>query len=397
MRTSSSRPTPRSPDRVMGSFRVSVAVALALTALVSLLRAPERLAHPQFWAEDAAVFFIEAEVDGAASIASPYAGYVLLYPRLVAYVGRFVPVAQVPALYVVASFCMFVLAVLAALRATRDRPPWVGAACGLALLTVPFVDEVWFVLTNTQWIGAAALIAIIGAPPPASRASGIAVMTLLVLVALTGPFALILLPCALLCAWRSQDRRDGMLLAVLAVAALLCILTLAASARTSPELSMAARLATSAFGRPKLFLAACLAATTLAWGAWVGYRRDDRLLLACGTSGLLLLGAVAVAGPIAMVGGLPHVGGRYAFVPWVATVWTLILLAARGGRLPRIGLAATAALCALNLSLQPLARHDWPAVARCLEQHAACPATVNPGWELLLPGRGTGDAPVRPQ
>ncbi len=368
--------------------RLWLATALVLTAVLSVVRAPDRLSSPQFWAEDAAVFFIQAEVNGAGSIAAPYAGYILLLPRLVAYAGRLVPVVHVPGLYAVASFGVLALAVCAAFWATRDRPAWARLAFGLALLTVPFVDEVWSVLTNTQWIGAAAMVAIIGAPSPATPAARGLVLAFLALIAFTGPFALVLLPCALLVAWRAKDGWTMTLVAMLAVAALVCLATLAASSRGGMELSIPARLAAFAVGRTKLFAGTSLAAATLAWGAWIGYRRGDRLLLTCGTSGLLLLGAVAAAAPVVMVGAVPHIGGRYAFVPWVTVVWTLILQSAHGSRLSRAGLTAVAGVCAVGLPVAPLTLHDWRADARCLERQPACMVTVNPGWDLLLPGRG---------
>jgi hypothetical protein len=377
------------------SWRAWLATALVLTAVVTMVRAPDRLGAPQFWAEDAAVFFTQAELDGARSIIRPYAGYLLVLPRLVAYAGRFVPVIHVPAFYVLACFAMLTATIVAACRATRDRPAWVGPALATALLTVPFSSEIWFALTNLQWIAAAALIAMLGAPPPDRPAARVLLLAAVVLVALTGPFALVLLPCAVLSAWRARDGWHTTVLGILAVAAAVCVITLANSNRGGMELSLAERLTAFVLGRPALVAAGSAAVGTLAWGGWVGFRRHDTLLLVCGASGLLLAGAAVVAAPIVIVDATPYMGGRYAFVPWVATMWTLILLCAHGYRWTRAALAAAALVCVLRLQLAPLPRHDWDAVARCLERQPACQATVNPGWHLLLPGRVAAAGPDR--
>lgn len=375
-------------NATIASFGVKVITSLALTLIAALVRTPDRLSTPQFWAEDAAVFYIEAEVDASRSIAMPYAGYLHLYPRLVAYAGRFFPVVHVPAVYAAGAFAMCWMAVLSALVATSDRPPWVTAAFAVALLTVPFASEVWFVLTNAQWIGATVLLLIISSPAPASLRTRILVAAGVVLVSLTGPFALILLPCALMRAYLSSDGWSTALVAIVAAAGLVCVLTLATFPREPTGLSIAERLSSLALGRPKLFAMVCMATATLAGGALLGYLRKDRLLLLCGLSGLLFLAAAAIAAPAPLVAALPQVGGRYAFVPWVATVWTLILLTSYGYRVCGAILVMSAVLCAANITLPPRSSHDWVATARCLEMRPICPATVNPGWNLLLPGRG---------
>ena len=72
---------------------------LACAALLAL-RKPWALHTPQFWAEDGEIFMKQDDAWGAGAILSPYNGYLLLLPRLIAWIASHTAdVAWWPAIY----------------------------------------------------------------------------------------------------------------------------------------------------------------------------------------------------------------------------------------------------------------------------------------------------------
>ena len=78
-----------------------------------------------------------------------------------------------------------------------------------AVLLVPFSGELWLTLTNVQWFGALLLVALLAAPSPTTTLGAVAWSLGGIFMGLSGPFALLLWPCALARAWWYRDRWSG--------------------------------------------------------------------------------------------------------------------------------------------------------------------------------------------
>lgn len=291
-----------------------LALAFLLTVVVMFVRVPDRIAHPQLWAEDAAVFYIEAEVEGWSSLALPYAGYLHAYPRLVAFAGTMVPIRSVPALYVLGALATTCLAVMLALWATGtdDRGRLTALLLAGAIVTAPFAHEVWLVLTNTQWHLAAVLVLILGVRRPHSVSGRAALLALLIVASLTGPFSLILLPCAALRSLWMRDRWSLTLLLVMSASAGLTAFTMLAFPRDGAPAAIT-MIAEALVNRPLLSVAGAVSGSVLLLGLAVGHARRDLLLTMTSLAGLLIVMAVAAGAPAEVVVDFPRGGGDMPF------------------------------------------------------------------------------------
>ena len=197
--------TPAAPGReIVGSLASRRLVAVLIAALLTLLvvvRSPENLATPQFYAEDGRLFFQEAYNDGfLAPLTRPTAGYLNTLPRLMSGAALLVPLEQAPLVVAILALLVQMLPVfyLLSSRAASILPSFSGRALvALIYVILPNSDEVYVSGTNTQWhlmlVGAMILLL----PPAASRLGRAAEGILMTIFAFTGPGSLLLLPVAL--------------------------------------------------------------------------------------------------------------------------------------------------------------------------------------------------------
>ncbi|HTV03571.1 MAG TPA: hypothetical protein VMF13_23665 [Luteitalea sp.] len=373
--------------RVLARTRLVRLLLLLLAVIVVIaLRQTDKLVYPQFWAEDAVVFYLEAEHQGAASLVVPYNGYWHATPRLVALVGTHVPIAWLPSLYAYAAVALtaLFLAVLLEGGATTNRP--IQWACVFTVLLTPASGEIWATITNVQWIAATGLVAILATPPPTTRSGRVLLLTMTALVALTGPFAILLWPCAALRAWWWRDRYSLALLVLVTVGVLATAVALShhprAEGLTTRISGTLLRVLQAAGRRPLEAVVVAATAAFLVTGTAIGVRRRDWPLVACGVACLCLTaGSILTVPP-------EHLGARYFFIPWIAGTWLALLLLDRGYRFAWAAVAAALVVSLARFPLTPLQRYDWPRDAQCLETHATCNVTINPSWKVGLPGRG---------
>ncbi len=190
-------------------------VTLAVVALVAL-RKSDSLLNPQFWAEDGALFFVEAErYGGWGLLFRPYEGYLHLLPRLIAALGVSVPLLHIPAFY--AWSALAITGWIAWwLQSPRIALPggWIAA---LALALIPHNGEIYLTTCNLQWVTALGLFALTITDDAIAPSARLGEVALLIFTALTGPFVILALP---LFAWRAWSRRSvwSYLLLVLALA-----------------------------------------------------------------------------------------------------------------------------------------------------------------------------------
>jgi hypothetical protein len=195
------------------NFWVFAALALLLAA-----RKPHALHTPQLWAEDGTIFLMQADLHGIGAFVTPYAGYLHLLPRAIAWAASFVlDPAWWPAFYNAISFLIW-LAVLARLFTSRfDLPnkPWLA----VAFLFIPHSGEVFFNITNLQWLTAFVLIQQAIVRPPTTRLERVGDVAISALVALTGPFGIVFLPLFAWRWWRDRRAMDFIVFATLLVCA----------------------------------------------------------------------------------------------------------------------------------------------------------------------------------
>lgn len=172
-------------------LRPAAAVMFALCAAVLMLKSPDAYGNPQFWAEDGAVFFQQQPAGAAPVWLQPYAGYLHVLPRLVAWLATFVPLALVPTVYAYASLAINAACVASLVQ--RLLPAKLALAALAGVLLVPTNGEVFGTLTNSQWFLQLFLLAwcfLPGGPKHAVPRMALALAVLM--AALTGPFSLLL-------------------------------------------------------------------------------------------------------------------------------------------------------------------------------------------------------------
>lgn len=153
----------------------------------------DALTLPQFWAEDATVFFTDQYGRVLPQLFTPYAGYLLVIPRLVAWIAAWLPVAKAPLVYNAAAILLSTMAITYTCSRLRSYvPAWIVA---LSMLAVPTNGEIFGTITNVQWFLQFAMAACCLAPvePTTSRVTLWFRAFLVMLIALTGPFSTLLL------------------------------------------------------------------------------------------------------------------------------------------------------------------------------------------------------------
>lgn len=388
-------------------------MAVAAVAFVLVLRKPDSLQNPQFFAEDGTIFFIGARQLGMGAFLTPYGGYLHLVPRTIAWVGAFLDPLRAPALYNGAGLCCDVLAV-AILFSRRVRLP-AKPALALAVALVPHTGEVFLSLTNIQWCAALALLLLLVADDAGTAAPRWLDRATLALCGLTGPFICFLSPLFVL---RAAVRRTGES-ATLAVLALLAAGVQANYLyayrnhflRTTPLepqrllCAMAGRLYGTfwlGYGIPAIstgfqWIAAGVAITALlGWvalrpGEWERPRRWLALAWLC------LVVPVAIkfrydARDLADPGN----GDRYFFLPHVLLAWLLVIacVESKGWHrlVPASLLAAALALNVSHLRSPPLHDYAWAAHVQPIRDGEEFEIPINPRG-LLLEGRAMDSPP----
>ncbi|MFN2568599.1 MAG: hypothetical protein ABR564_03235 [Candidatus Dormibacteria bacterium] len=209
--------------RAVGPKALLIGFLLVLgTAMV--LRRPDAVVHPQFWAEDGRLWFADAYNDGPwAPLAHPVVGYLQTISRMAGALALPFGLDRAPLLFsVLALFLQFLPTMLIVTfrfshvipsRATR----WLLAAVYIALPN----SEIHGNVTNAQWHLALTALLVLVAAPSRSQAWRVFDAAVLLLSGLSGPFVLLLAPVALLRWRRSRQPWDMAMVALTGGLALL--------------------------------------------------------------------------------------------------------------------------------------------------------------------------------
>lgn len=214
-----------------------VALAACALATSACLAAAnwQKVSAPYLVAEDGPIFVEDNLTHGLGALFIPYAGYLHVLPRLIAWAGSAFPLESM------AAACVWMTLGLLCLTFYYIGT-WTGWAERIALAAfftvAPMGGYLMYSPTNLQWFTglALALLAVHPAPRPASVSGQAFLIVSAVIAALSGPFAIITLPAMIWRAWHSRTRFDFILALSQAIAAIAQIgaLTLAARAPAPP-------------------------------------------------------------------------------------------------------------------------------------------------------------------
>jgi len=184
-----------SSNKVFAFFAIA-----AFCAFIFLMRRPDLLTNPQFWAEDGKLWIEQAyNVGPLKSLIVPQNGYYQTISRLAALASLAVPFYSAPLLFNLIAILLRSLLITFLLSSRLDRYPWAGRILlSLFILLMPHISEVHANITNTHWYLAVWLFMILISEP----SKGIYWRThdylVLIVSGLSGPFIVLLAPVMIL-------------------------------------------------------------------------------------------------------------------------------------------------------------------------------------------------------
>jgi hypothetical protein len=142
--------------RALGSRQRKIHAAgwLLLIVLLPVMKWTESPSWSMFlWAEDAALFLRQGIDLGATALATPYAGYIHLVPRLAAWGATLLPASLYPAALVSGWWLAYLVTGFLLIRWAKEMnlPAGWGVVAVVAVVLQPHGGEVFFSATNAQW------------------------------------------------------------------------------------------------------------------------------------------------------------------------------------------------------------------------------------------------------
>jgi hypothetical protein len=396
------------PAHPAGRFRprhaLLAAGAVLAGAAVSLLRQPGTGALDTVWAEDGEIFLADAVNEPLPeALASSYAGYFHLGPRLLAELAALTPAGWDAAMLAVcAALVTAALAVLVYVAsAAHLRSPVARTVAAAVVVVAPLAqDDIPNSIANLHWPALYALFWVLLWSPDRwpGRTAGLVTTALVVT---SDILVLGLLPLAILRAAVRRDRYSAALAAVFSLGIALQLLGLFTGAssretdlnpvraavgyvlRAVPGALAGHRWLGDDHTSPRWLLLAALAWLLVLAAVVVAWRRRPRLNRPMWT--LAVVAAVHSVAlyvlPVLLSGVAPE---RYAYAPAMLLVVALLALCShRSAQLALVGLLAV--VCLVNLRV-PNLRADGPSWSEELDQgRATCAEQVATGARLRLP------------
>lgn len=333
------------------TWRQLLLFVLVAAAIIS--RRPDALFHPQFYAEDGAVWYAQAyNLGWLHSLTIPEGGYLNTLPRLVCGLALFVPLRHAPAVLNAFGLLIQVLPVMVLLsgRCAAWGSLPLRALQAAVYIALPNSNELDVTITNAHWHLVLVICLIAFAGPPRNRWWMGFDIAVCVVGGLTGPWAIVLTPLVLVFWWLRRQRWSLVVAAVLGICAVIQSAELAASATrpvtplgATPQLLL--RLIAgnvymgAVWGQNGFAVRGPLAgeiAVFLLGSAILGYclyrgRLELKLFIAFS----LLILAASLYSPL-IIGPLPRwqllaidKGGRYWFFPMLALLWSMLYCGTR--------------------------------------------------------------------
>jgi hypothetical protein len=399
----------------------------AFTALGSLILLYLRMGNFHFisqslWAEDGRIFFNQSEQLGVRSILVPYAGYIHLYPRLVALIAIRFPVGVVPYFF----FFSWVAAFLSTIWVVVDRSkkvdlkPWTIALVAWLITLQPHSGEAFFTLTNAQWFLGVALALYVCLPSPIKRKWRFFEKLFLGIISLTGPFSILVSPVLALRCFILRDFRERKWeYLIIWISALIQIGFVLTSPRVHGHTQLDHKIAHwvkigfafLTFGGTNIGVTACSMVLWLAISALIvraivkkkaqpeWHPRFVLILMVLITGITFVAGGIGSPKPMESLTPIGW-GARYFIIPYSLTFWS-IAYATRNHSTSRVILLSTLGAIAL-LSFKPIQRSyaqrpdlQWDAYAKLAETGRDVTIPIGfqsfeeiqyPGWDIAVLG-----------
>ena len=229
-------PAPAKEGGLSRAEATVVLLALLVLAIVlQLLRVGPKEALDALWAEDGQIFLQGALTSGLHSAFDPYAGYLVLVPRLIGEVGALVPLRDAPAAIAIVSSTVVALSGLAVWlgSAAFIRDPYLRGTLATVTVLAPVagLESVasgtyvpWFMLVATFWLLLWRPRTILGA-----LLAGLFILC----TCLSTPGVWFFSPIVVLRALAARSRRDLLIIGSFAIGAIVQIPVIVASTEPS--------------------------------------------------------------------------------------------------------------------------------------------------------------------
>jgi uncharacterized membrane protein YuzA (DUF378 family) len=373
---------------------------------------PDRFTNPQFYAEDA-YFYEKALLWGFRSLAMPYAGYLQLIPRFVAWLAVWLPPRYAPLIFNVAAFliAMLVIGRIFSPRTSLSVKPLVA----LSVVLFPHADDLFMTLENIQWVASLALVLLLVSSDATDARQRTNDYAAILLSGLTGVFSILFAPLFIFRAALRRTRESGVVAGMVAAVALVQSgfviqgggpLPTGHPVPFDPGLVMPIfgyRLIAQIFGGTLLIQLSSVVlgfAGLLAFASLAGMVFNPRLNSAERRTKAVICAVIfpvtAAAfyrfrdmQPVFLSG--EHLA-RYFFIPQLAIMWLIAAeIPLRGIRrfLSIAALAAYLITCACFFRVPPLVDFQWKDYAHLIRSGQHYDIPVNPpGWHFRYVGKG---------
>ena len=376
---------------------VVMLVILAATASLYLrIDQFHHLASRHLWAEDGNVFLNDASA-GWATLWRPYAGYIHLYPRLIALISQCVELINRPNILIcgwLISYALLVHAIARLMRSVGASPIHTAAAVALVSLQ-PQNGEVLFNITNSQWMMGAALFTIAVTPQQGTTRTSPLKLGVVALMGLTGPFSILLAPIIILYLWhRPTWRGNRSLYAVIVATSVIQAWVLLSSGRAtqpgtiapfSEWLATLTRQLTLGAGKPITYVAAFLFLSLSSY-LLLKTPKDSparQTSVAAMISFLAITQASAYAIKDAPMLTSPlSSGSRYNWIPYTLIILYGIVISARADKKTRLLLMAAVSLISMKATKATIVEElQFESYARFSEIKPVI-IPINPVWNM---------------
>jgi hypothetical protein len=343
------------------------------------------------WAEDGPVFMGHAQALGWKSLFEPYAGYLHLYPRIVAWLGEQFHLYYRPGIYFAGWLLgyLFSAYVLARTARLHGWGWWLIGALLIAIAFQPQNGEVLFTITNVQWVLGVSLFLIGISGLRVARQRPWIDSALMLAMSLTGPFSIFLVPiCMLKVLWFRDWNEHRRLYVPVLIGAVVQLVFMVNSGRATEYEGVAplgdffetvAQVLTFGATHAQGYLAVAVFWGILLMGVWKqeGERKKQYLLLFAAI--LLLYAAVLYSVRISPLSAVVHgVGNRYSWIPY-SVLFFMAFGAVRGRWVMALMLVvALAVICVPRF--QKMGNYDYGYLSLAkLSQWREIDIPINPG------------------
>lgn len=394
--------------------------------ILFLLRIPDILFNPQFWAEDGKIFFREAICLGPESLLQTYQGYYHLIPRLTAYIASHAEQLYAPAIYCGTALFLTAMVLYLVLSPRLMLP--CKPLLALLVVLIPNGAEVYGNITNVHWYLAIGLLVVFLFKPADAGRTLIFELLFVLVAGLTGPFILLMIPVMALLLWSTRTEPSAHRRIVLLTAAACAVASVQAYALlihgiNEPGISAASlKFIDFVTATPVITFIHVLAPYLRAINSVFHFENSiSASLFYASVSSVALIASLVLSslfrknyvvekyvfvyfGTVILLAGFYKCrnilhellyfenGDRYFFIPAIMLSWVLVLMIT--GRFARYAAVALVSMLLLSSMFYyrraPLIDYNWPYWISKAKVDSQIIIPINPpGWSINLRCDGT--------